>query len=99
MTPQEFQLNHSGDLKNFIETPVGKQFISLLNGMRPPLSAAFPNEHSMIRTYANIEGYELCLRNIIALMMAPSKPKTGIPADYGVPDKKTEPVEGTTETK
>lgn len=87
MTPVEFQSNHSGELKAFFETNLGKEFISLLNGMRPTVSESFPNEASMIRNYAKIEGYELCLRSIVVLTMKPkavSQPE----ANYGVPDKK-----------
>lgn len=87
MTPAEFQSNHSGDLKKFFETNLGKEFISLLNGLRPAIGESFPNAETMIRSYAKVEGYELCLRNIVALTMPP-KVVTQPEANYGVPETK-----------
>lgn len=85
MTAQEFQINHSGELKKFFDTQVGKEFLGLLNGLRPPYE--FPiHEHLMLSNRESIRGYELCLRNMIALAMPPKiliQPE----ANYGVPDK------------
>lgn len=98
MTPVEFQQNHSGWLKELFGDPRGKEFIALLNGMRPSLPQSFPTEHAALRAYANIEGYEQCLRTMIALSQAPKAPAASVPANYGVPDKE-KAIEGKTETK
>ena len=89
MTPHEFQINHSGELKKFFETPVGREFLTILNGLRPQLSGSFPTEHEMLRSYAKVEGFELCLRNIVGLIMLP-KITPQPEANYGVPDRKPE---------
>lgn len=95
MTATEFQINYGPELKKFFETPVGKEFITLLNGLRPGYE--FPvHDHLLIENRGMVRGYELCLRNIIGLTMPPkvtSQPE----ANYGVPDRK--PIEGKTETK
>lgn len=85
MTPVEFQTNHSGDLRAFLDTNLGKEFLALLNGLRPAYE--FPiHEHLMIANREAIRGYEMCLRNIVALTMPP-KVVTQPEANYGVPDK------------
>lgn len=88
MTVQEFQANHSGDLKRWLETPAGQAFFNLLNSMRPPYE--FPmQEHLLIENRGVVRGYEMCLRNTIVLTMPP-KIVTQPEANYGVPDHKPE---------
>lgn len=96
MKPIEFQSAYSGDLKKFFESNMGREFITLVNGLRPPLPQSFPTEHAMIRAYANAEGYETCLRTMVSLAMPPKvTPEPEI--TYGVSDPKV--VQGKTETK
>lgn len=96
MNPTEFKSAYSGDLKKFFESPMGREFITLINGLRPQLPQSFQTEHAMVRAYANAEGYETCLRTMVSLAMPPkvvSEPEV----NYGVPDPKV--AQGTTETK
>lgn len=85
MTPQEFQLTHSTKLKEALGTSWGVEFFQILNGLRPAIAETFTNESSMIRNYAKSEGYELCLRNLLALTMLPPAPAAQPEANYGVP--------------
>lgn len=88
MTAQEFQGLHSGDLKKWLETPAGQAFFNILNALRP--NYEFPvHEHLMMANREAIRGYEMCLRNIVALTMPP-KTVTQPEANYGVPDRKPE---------
>lgn len=90
MTIAEFQTNHSGELKAFFDSQLGRSFLMTLNSLRPGYE--FPiHEHLMLANRESIRGYDQCLRNMIALTMAPVK-TSEIPANYGVPDKK-EPKE------
>lgn len=86
MTPQEFQANQSGKLKEFFDSPLGKEFLGVLNSLRPAYE--FPiHEHLMMANRESIRGYEMCMRNMIALTMAPKileQPK----ANYGIDDIK-----------
>lgn len=86
MTVAEFQAHRSGELKVFFDSPLGKEFLTVLNGLRPQWES--PNEqHLLLANSQQIRGYETCLRNIVALMMPPkvvSQPE----ANYGVPDRK-----------
>lgn len=86
MTPSEFQINHGSELEKFLRTPLGKEFFNTINALVPVMPDSFPNEHSMLRSYAKIEGYQTCLRNMIALTMIP-KTTVQPEANYGVPDK------------
>jgi hypothetical protein len=86
MTPTEFQQNHSGDLKAVLDTPMGKELFNVLAALRPQMPDSFPNEHSMLRAYAKIEGYEMCVRCIVSLTLSP-KVQIQPEANYGVPDK------------
>lgn len=87
MNAQEFQTNYSSELKKFFDTPMGKEFLGVLNGLRPAYE--FPiHDHLLIENRGFVRGFEQCLRSIIALTMAPkviAQPE----ANYGVPDKKT----------
>jgi len=86
MTAVEFQSSHSGDLKLFLDSPAGKEFFTILNGLRPTYE--FPvHEHLMMANREAIRGYEMCLRNILGLTMPP-KITTQPEANYGVPDRK-----------
>lgn len=88
MTAREFQINHHGDLKLFLDTPVGKELLSALSSLRPPYSDS-PHEHLFIDNRGTVKGYELCLRNMVALCLPPS-PTTEVKANYGVDDRKPE---------
>ena len=92
MNPTQFQLAHSGDLKLFFESPLGKNFLGALHSLRP--SYEFPvHEHLMMANREAIRGYELCLRNIVGLTLLP-KPREDIQADYGVKEPKIVKEEG-----
>lgn len=85
MTPEEFQANHSGWLADTLKTNQGQAFLALINGMRPPHE--FPADpHLYADNRGAIRGYELCVRNIVGLMMPPRKIKD-IKPTYGVPDR------------
>lgn len=87
MTAQEFQLTNSNELKVFLNSGIGKDFFTILNSLRP--SYEFPvHEHLMMANREAIRGYELCLRNILALTMPPTVNKQP-EANYGVPENKT----------
>lgn len=86
MTPTEYQAAHSGKLKEFLDSKPGKDFLMMLQALRPVMPESFPSEHGMIRTYARIEGYDGCLRNLIALALPP-KQHSEIEANYGVTEK------------
>lgn len=88
MTPTDYQVAHSGKLKEFLDSKPGKDLLVMLQALRPAMQASFPTEHQMVRSYANNEGYNSCLQNIIALCMPP-KPSSEVQADYGVKDKPT----------
>lgn len=96
MNPNEFRSAYSGELKKFFESQMGRELIILLNGLRPQLPSSFSTEHSMTRAYANAEGYEICLRTMIALAM-PARVASEPEINYGVADPKI--VQGTTENK
>lgn len=88
MTAVEFQTNHSGDLALFLNSPCGKEFLSILHGLRPAYE--FPvHEHLMMANRESIRGYEMCIRNIVSLMHPP-KIITQPEANYGVPPLKTD---------
>lgn len=86
MTVKQFQNEHSGKIKELLESPMGKEFLGSLHALRPALPESFPTEHAMTRAYAKCEGYDLCLRSIIGLAM-PVKITTEPDANYGVPEK------------
>lgn len=87
MTVADFQKARGPELKTFLLSPLGADLLNALNSLKPALQDSFPSEHAMTRGYAKIEGYELCLRHIVALTMIP-KPSSQPEADYGVPDRK-----------
>lgn len=85
MTPEEFQSSYSGWLSDTLKTNQGQVFLSLLNSMRPPHESP-KEEHLYADNRGSIRGYELCLRNIIGLMLPPKK-REEIKPTYGVPDR------------
>lgn len=91
MNSQEFQANHSGDLKAVLDSDMGKRLLTVLSSLRPPHEFP-PQEHLLIENRGAVRGYELCLRNMISLTMAP-KNVTQPEANYGVPEKPTPPKE------
>ena len=85
MTAKQFQSEHGAELKKFLETNTGKNFLNLLSALRPAYS--FPvHEHLMMANREAIRGYESCLLNIVSLTLPPSTPAQP-DANYGVPDK------------
>ena len=85
MTAKQFQSEHGPELKKFLESNTGKQFLNLLSALRPAYE--FPvHEHLMIANREAIRGYESCLLKIVALTMPPTTPVQP-EANYGVPDK------------
>lgn len=87
MTAIEFQTHYSEDLKNFLQTPAGKEFFGVLHSLRPAYESP-AQEHLFIANREKIVGFEYCLRMILALTNAPvvqNQPE----ANYGVPDKQT----------
>ena len=89
MTVADFQKTRGPELKKFLLSPAGVDFMNAINSLKPALQDSFPSEHAMTRAYAKIEGYELCMRHMVALTMV-AKPASQPEANYGVPDKKTE---------
>jgi len=88
MNKLEFKKNFSGELKAYLETNSGTNFIVALGGMRPPYE--FPKEdHLLAENRGAIRGYELCLRNIMFLC-SPVEDNSTIEANYGVPERKEE---------
>lgn len=87
MNATQFQNKYAGELKAFFETSLGKNLLGTLNGLRPLHEVNPVPEHILLKTYAKIEGYELCLRNIVGLTMLPIEQKP-IEADYGVKEPK-----------
>lgn len=86
MTPVEFQTANAGKLKEFFDSSVGKEFLIMLQALKPAYE--FPvHEHLMLANREAIRGYETCLRNMVALALPP-KNITQPEANYGVPDKK-----------
>lgn len=87
MTAEEFQIKNSAWLKTVLTSNEGQMFLAVLHGIRPPYV-----DHKEPHLYAGsrdkIQGYELCLRNIVALM-SPPKPVINQPkANYQVEDPK-----------
>lgn len=88
MNKTEFQKNFSGELKTYLDTSGGNNLILTLGGMRPPYE--FPKEeHLLAENRGAIRGYELCLRNIMALC-APPQVETVVEANYGITSSKEE---------
>lgn len=85
MTVHQFKEIYSGDLKKFLETHAGQEFLSILGMLRPAYDLP-KEEHLLIESRGAIRGYETCVRNIIGL--AAHKTTVQEPeANYGVPDK------------
>lgn len=84
MTPIEFQSAHAGKLKEILDSNFGKDFLLIIQALKPAYE--FPiHEHLMLANRESIRGYEMCLRNIVALSFPPkmvSQPE----ANYGVPE-------------
>ena len=86
MTSTEFKLKYSGELKTFLESPMGRELLAVTHGCRPALKDSFSNEHDMLRTYARGEGFEQCLRVIVSLASLPVVQKEP-EANYGIVEK------------
>lgn len=85
MTRQQFQKEQSGELRKFIESPLGQQFLSILGSIRPPYE--FPaQDHLLAENRGAMRGYELCLRNILGLTVPYQEIRDPEPT-YGIPNK------------
>lgn len=85
MTKIEFQVNRSGELKKIFESQFGAELINVL-GNRCPAYDASEHEHLFINNRGKIEGYNLCIRELLSLSIAP-QPTSQPEANYGIPDK------------
>lgn len=84
MNRDQFQKQFSADLKKFLDSPCGQASLNALSNLRPPYEFK-EQEHLLIENRGAIRGYEMCLRNMIALTI--QLPQiTEVQADYGVPD-------------
>lgn len=83
---EEFQSRHSGDLKNFLQSPCGTSLLDALGVLRPQFTPHnLPHLH--VENSGAIRGYELAMRNILILSSAPPK-EIVLDANYGVPTPK-----------
>jgi hypothetical protein len=83
-----FQKNLSAQFRDFIESPLGMNFLKALNSMRP-VHESPKEEHLFIANKAQIQGYDSCISNILNLCLPPPL-DTSVEANYGVPDPKPE---------
>lgn len=84
MNRDQFQKQFSGDLKKFIDSPCGQASLNILGMLRPTYEFP-PHEHLLSENRGAMRGYEMCLRNMIALTI--QLPQSNeVPADYGVPE-------------
>jgi hypothetical protein len=84
MTPKEFQTTYSGDLKKLWDSPLGKALLAVMLNLKPTYE--FPiHEHLMLANREAIRGYDMAMRNLVVLSMAP-KTATTPEANYGVKD-------------
>lgn len=89
MTPAQFQIQFGPKLKEFIESDCGKHFFNQMTGLRPLHPDDNKTGDVLVRVYAKIEGYELCLRSMLTLANPP-KIVVPPPQNYGIPDVKEE---------
>lgn len=90
MTLEIFQTKHAPEVKKFLESDHGKAYLSMINAMRP--SYEFPvHEHLMMANREAIRGYEMCMRNMIGVVLPQPQART-VEANYGVkqPEKTEE---------
>lgn len=85
MNRQTFTDKYGGDFKKFIESPAGQAFVVTLNALAPPYEFS-EKEHLFAENRGAKRGYELCLRNILTLLV-PIKTKQEPEANYGVNPK------------
>lgn len=85
MTLKDYQTTYGVDLRKFLETPAGKEFLPTL-GVMSPQYEPHKEEHMFIENRGAIRGYAQAIRSVMALTFIPnitSQPE----ATYGVPDK------------
>ena len=70
MTVQNFQTNYADQLKTFLETPCGQNFLTVLGSLRPPYEFS-EHDHLLAENRGAMRGYELALRNALAMAMPP----------------------------
>lgn len=85
MTFQEYQKNYSDQLKTFLDTPAGQNFLSVLGAHRPAYEFSVQN-HLLTENRGAMRGYELCMRNAV-LLSKPYAVHHDIEPTYGVPNK------------
>lgn len=82
MTPQEFQIALGPQLKEILQSTLGQAAISVVNAMKPNYESS-PHEHIFLENRGAVRGYEMCMRNIVALSFVPViKPEAE--QNYGV---------------
>ena len=85
MTPTEFKVNRIGELKAFMESPLGADLFNTLGNLCPPPQTS-EHAHLYAHNQGRVDGYNTCMRHIINLCM-PVQPKIEPEANYGVADK------------
>lgn len=88
MTVKEFQTTLSGDLKAWVESPLGRETMQLLGSIRPNYEYS-AEAHLFAENRGAMRGYELCLRNILGLCVPPVATQE-VPQTYGVQEVKVE---------
>lgn len=86
MKPEDFQRQFGVKVKEFLDSPIGREFLNTLSQLRP----GYDNnqlEHLFIENRGAIRGYETCLKNLISLSFSPA-PSKEVDANYGVEEPK-----------
>lgn len=87
MTPSQYQLSPLREKHElYLKSNEGREFLNTLGSLNP----AFPTSecpHLFAKGVGLREGFELCMRAIVSLSIAP-KIQTEVEANYGVPDAK-----------
>lgn len=83
-----FQKQYAQELKILVESKFGQSLLAALGSLRPHYEFP-PQEHLLSENRGAIRGYELCIRNILALSIyMPASDE--VEANYGIP---TQPKE------
>lgn len=89
MTTKQFQDSSFGaEWKAFLATPAGQALINVGASLQPP----FPTSevpHLFAQAVGKREGFEQCIKNLVALSMAP-KIQNEVEANYGIQEKPKE---------
>lgn len=85
MTLKEYQTNYGVDLRKFLETPAGREFLPTLATLCPQYEEK-KEEHLYIDNRGAIRGFSQSIRSVMTMTQIPInhiEPQ----ANYGVPDK------------